>query len=402
MNRRGLLWLGLAAFVLIFLAGCDYVGEYQFGTVIAPPAQTIAAQGGRIAQTQAARLMITAQAGLATESADLRETAKVMAATAAGQVIDTAQAGLVTESAQQVTVAPTRIVEAGQTLAALVETQAALRLPQIETLAASLAQTAGVPIPTSQAPAAGVLPTQIADFSATLQVLPTSLVFPTALATPAPVDPSGLQTQVAYAAQTAQAVAATAAAYAVAPPQAAPLPSSLGSLGAGLIVSYRVREGDSLESIARRFNISQDKLLRLNQARYPELLLDRDKLQPGWMLILSSAPEGLPIQGATSPMWSSTAGCDVSQTSWLVAPVTCQQVSLDYVSDIYFSLDCISLNNPVGVTKKHTLLQGWILTDARSVLNYNLYFDKDRSIALVGPVVVFDESTYTACGLPGK
>lgn len=402
MNRRVLLLAGLAALLFIALAGCTYIDDYQFGTVIAPPAQTIAAQGGQFAQTQAARLLVTAQAGLATESADLRETAKVMAATAAGQVIDTAQAGLITQSAQQVTSAPTRVVEAGETLSALVATQAALRLPQAETLAAALAQTAGIPLPTRQAPVQNMLPTQFADFNATIQAAATGFTPPSALATPQPIDQNTLETRVANAAGTAQAAAATGAALALAPQQATPLPIPGGPLGSGVIVTYRVVEGDSLQSIGRRFNLSPEKILRLNQNRYPQLLLDQGALQAGWMLVLSSAPDGLPINGSTAFLWSPTPGCDASEVSWLAAPITCQQVSIDFVSQMYFSLDCVSLGNPVGVTKKHTVYQGWLLRDARGVLNYTLYFDVDQNLAKAGPVVIFNQSSYTICGLPGQ
>ena len=112
MHLKAFLSLVTILLLSVLLSGCDLeIFGWKFGTVVAPPAQTMAAQGGRIAQTQAAKLLQTAQGKIATESADLKETAKVQAATIAAGLIDTAQARLVTESAGKITAAPTQFSE---------------------------------------------------------------------------------------------------------------------------------------------------------------------------------------------------------------------------------------------------------------------------------------------------
>ena len=83
--------------ITLALAGCSVINLDPLATILAPPAETLAARGGQIAGTQSAKILQTAQAAFATQSDNLSETAKAQAATYAASLIDTAQANLVTD-----------------------------------------------------------------------------------------------------------------------------------------------------------------------------------------------------------------------------------------------------------------------------------------------------------------
>jgi hypothetical protein len=387
LTYRALSRIIFAGLATIFLVGCG--GEYlsgQFRTVIAPPAQTVAAQGGRFAGTQSARLLQTAQIKLATESAELKETAKVEAATAAAGVIETAQSGLVTQSAGQVTAAPTKILELKNTTEALIATQAVALQPQVETQAARLVATSESRLATESALRLPQAMTQAAQYLQTAQAggLQGTLV------------PPALQTRAADLAGTSQAYLATQAAPLLSPPLSLVQPVST-------IIVYTVREGDDLSSITNLFGIPQEKLVYLNQLRFPWLASSPQNLAPGMVLVVKRQPDdAAPVAPSGLAAWSGEPGCDVSQVDWLIPPIACQPTSLDVVSRIDKTVACVSLANPLGYTLTHELLRGWMLTGADTSNSYGWFADRDRGAVIVGPALVVEKSIYTECRKPGK
>jgi LysM repeat protein len=363
-----LLGPGVLLVLPLWLSGCG--GQFETlasraGTVFAPPAQTVAAQGGQIAGTQAARLLQTAQVRVATESALLKETAKVQAATAAGSLIDTAQAKLVTESAGQVTAGPTELANLKNTAEALVATQVFERLPFIQTQAAGVASTALIP-----------LGTESTNLQAT--VLP----------------PEAVQ-----AAGEMQATLQSLAATELYPLSATPVPPTVPADPVGpTIIVYIVNSGDSLSSISRVFGISIEQLVFYNQLRYPWLAKPSADLVPGMTLVVGRQPDtGSPISPSGQVPWSGIAGCDVSRVDWLLPPINCQTASIDVVEKFDLSLGCISLNNPLGNTARHRAIKGWILTGADGTRSYGWYVDRGRGAVIVGPALISSSRQYVEC-----
>lgn len=383
----------MALFLSLVLSACeagiDVLSE-QYRTVVAPPARTAAAQGGQIAQTQGAKLLQTAQVKLATESANLKETAKVEAATAAAGAIDTAQAMLVTRSAGQVTAGPTQFTDLKQTAEALLLTQAAIRLPQVETQAAILRATTQARLDEEAAQRFPLTLTQAAAFQQTAEsgILHSTLI------------PTELGSQVSGLASTAQASLATQFARL----QATPLPPNLSAPPPAntAIVVYRVRQGDVLSSIASRFGVTQEQIISLNQLRFPWLAGLPDNLEPGMTFVMAVTPDTnqLPVVPFGQAAWSNTPGCVVSQVDWLASPVDCSPATIDVVSKVEMTVGCISLNNPLGYTLTHEVVNGWMLTGADLTASYGWFADLDRRSVIVGPAVVNSTSTYQECRAP--
>jgi hypothetical protein len=393
MQHKRLTWILPALFLSLVFSGCGGQSEYlleQYRTLVAPPAQTVAAQGGRIAQTQGAMLLQTAQVKLATESANLRETAKVEAATAAASLIDTAQAKLVTQSAGQVTAGPTQFSNLKQTAQTVLETQAAIRLPQLETEAAKLKATSAERLDDEAAKRFPLTLTQAAIFNQTVQ----------AGALQVTQIPPAMRTQAINLGLTAQAGLATQ----VALLQVTPTPLSLAPQQNSALIVYLVREGDVLSSVANQFGIPVEKIILLNQLRYPWLEDLPQDLEPGMSLIVGIIPEvnQAPVVPFTLPGWSKTPGCDVSKVDWLASPISCQPATIDIVSKIDMTLGCVSLDNPLGYTLTHETLSGWMLTGADLTAGYGWFVDLDRGAVIVGPAIVTNKSSYTECRTPGK
>jgi hypothetical protein len=367
------------------LAGCqagleDFTRGYR--TLIAPPANTLAAQGGRVAGTQAARLLQTAQIKVATESAELRETAKVEAATAAGSLIDTAQARLVTESAGQVTSGPTQLVELRDTAQALVATQAFANLPVIQTQVAQMGEQ-GRPSPGGQ-PEAG----ETNGFAQALELTQAALLAQIQ-STPIPPDVSQAELQ-----WTIQALAATR----LAPYPETPIPSFVAGAAPATLVVYHFRPGDRLSAVAYLIRTPLEKLIYLNQLRYPWLASSPEQLVPGMALVVARQPDnGLPVTPPGQVAWSDTPGCDVSRVDWLLPPVECQRVAIEITEEIRQTLGCISLDNPLGYTLKRRVIEGWMLTGADGTYSYGWFIDRGRQAVVVGPALIAASNAYTEC-----
>lgn len=393
MRSKAFLFVCFIVLGAILLSGCDgEVFGWKFGTVVAPPAQTVAAQGGRIAQTQAARLLQTAQGKVATESAELKETAKVEAATIAAGLIDTAQARLVTESAEKVTAAPTQLVELKGTLDAGIRTQAVEHFPAVQTEGAVLRATSEARLATAAVEEFPLSMTQAAAFYQTAQArLGISAALPPELGNrPAEDAPA--------------AVAATAGALLAAQPTpalATPPPAS--STAERELIVYITQEGDSLPKIASQFALPVEKLLYLNQLRYPGLAGAMDRLPAGLILILSSRPDdGNPVQPANQAPWSNTPGCNVSQVDWLAAPIDCLPATIDVITKIEMTAACISLNNALGYTQTHEVIRGWMLKDAYHARSYGWFIDTGRRAIIVGPAIIAEKTIYTECKASGS
>jgi hypothetical protein len=359
----------------IFLVGCsvEYLNE-QFRTAIAPPARTVAAQGGRIAGTQSARLLQTAQIKLATESADLKETAKVEAATVAAGVIETAQSRLVTQSAGQVTAAPTQVSELYNTAQALIATQAV-----------KLGATSGALLETESARRLPQAMTQAANYHQTFQ----------AGALQGTLVPPVLVPQAADLAATTLAYLATQAA----PLLSTPIPPFQP---ASTIIVYTLREGDSLSEIANQFGASPEKLIYLNQLRFPWLASSPQNLAPGMALVVARKPDdNLPVNPSGLAAWSGVPGCDVSMVDWLFPPIACQPAEIDVVSSVQKTMGCVSIENPLGYTLTHEVLSGWMLTGADTSISYGWFVDLDRSAVVVGPALIVEKNIHIECRKPG-
>jgi hypothetical protein len=386
-TKRRMIWFGLL--LALLLGGCDgqfevLTGEYR--TVVAPPAKTIAAQGGRLAGTQAAKLLQTAQIKMATESAELKETAKIEAATAAAGLIDTAQAKLVTQSAGQVTAVPTQAMEFKNTAQALLATQAAQRLPALQTQFASLGGTTQARLATDAVTRFPMSLTQIAAFNATARA---SGVEATLLGLPLPSGAGEMATAAADRSDQR-------------PPPVITLQPTFPSLAvAPTVIVYLVREGDRLAQIATLFGIPQEKLVFLNQSRLPWLADSPQSLLAGMSLVVSTIPEAnAPIIPAGPARWSLQPGCDVSQADWLASPITCTPATIDVVTKIENSIGCISLDNPLGYTFFHETPTGWMLNSLDGVQSYGWFVDKARGAVIVGPALVASSGSYTECRPP--
>lgn len=391
MHLKAFLSLVTILLLSVLLSGCDLeIFGWKFDTVVAPPAQTVAAQGGRIAQTQAAKLLQTAQGKIATESADLKETAKVQAATIAAGLIDTAQARLVTESAGKVTAAPTQLSETIGTVEAGVQTQAAARFPALQTESAALLATSEARLATAAVQDFPLSMTQAAAFYQTAQAR-LALV---------PSLPPLLDEQPADLAATAANAAAILASQA-APLLATPLPVP-SQMESELIV-YLTREGDALPQIASQFSIPLEDIFQLNQLRYPGLSGAVDQLPAGLTLILARRPnDGSPVQPANQAPWSNTPGCNVSQVDWLAAPLNCLPAEIDLVTKVEMTAACISFSNPLGYTQTHEILRGWMLKDANNARSYAWFIDQARRAVIAGPAVVSEKTIYTECKAPER
>lgn len=90
---------------------------------------------------------------------------------------------------------------------------------------------------------------------------------------------------------------------------ATPSPTAVG-------VTYTVRPGDTLSSIARAWGTTVQQLQAWNADRYPSLATDPNTLQSGWVLIVSGDPSTTP-----QPTASPTA---VPTPSPTVAPTGCR------------------------------------------------------------------------------
>jgi LysM repeat protein len=378
MHRISLVGLGFIFMHLLLLSACTAEQQAEVLTALAPPAQTVVEQGKNYAGTQSAELVGTAQARLATEAAELKETAKARVATEVAELIDTAQAKLVTEAVKQITLAPTSWIILKGTAGSVLGTQSAIRVPQAETQAAILFKTAQGKLGTEAAVLGPQALTEVASINQTAA----------AVATQSPPDPSILQTQAAIIQPSLPASQSTQPAPPIATSEIHPT-----------IITYTTIEGDTLARIARQFSLSIDQLLRLNQARYPSLQADPDSLPAGWTLLLAANPAEIYTPGASQaqPPWSSDPQCDLSQVDWLAAPVTCEPFTIEIVSRVKLSLDCISLHNLLGYQQTHTLFKGWLLTDARGVLSYGWVFDRQEKATLIGPAIVFQTSSRTTC-----
>ena len=385
------------AFVTLFaiillsgtLAACDGQFEILTGrvrTVVAPQAATLAAQGGKLAGTQASRLLQTAQSKVATESADLKETAKVEAATAAGSLIDTAQARLVTQSAGQVTAAPTQLKDLKDTAQALLATQIALRAPALQTQAAELGAASEARLATEAATRFPFTLTQVAIFNETVQAGLAQVT----------QTPPVMITQVQDWLETAQAQ--------VAPILNTPLPPDTppARLPVSTVV-YLVRTGDTLSQIASLFDMPVERLVYLNQLRLPWLASSPQNLTPGLALVVAREPDdGAPVTPVGLAAWSGVPGCDVSQVDWLIPPLDCRPAEIDVVSKIDLTAGCIGLNNPLGYTLRHEILTGWMLSGVDGSQSYGWFADRDRNAMIVGPAIVVDKVLYSECRVPGN
>lgn len=365
--------------LVFFLSSCDVESlSGDLGTVVAPPAQTVAAQGGAIAQTQAAKLLQAAQIKVATESAVLKETAKVEAATAAGQLIDTAQARLVTQSAGKVTAAPTNAANLKNTAEALLKTQVIGRAPALQTQAAILLSTAEVRLSTD-----------------TVGNLPLVLTQGTGVEQQAPE----IATQAVDLVETARsAIETQAASFSLKPVHSATPAGVIPT-----IVVYLIREGDTLPAIAGQFGVSVEKIIFLNQYRYPWLAGSPQDISPGMSLVMAAFPGGdsAPVLPSGQAAWSDTPGCDVSQVDWLTPPVSCRLVQIDVVSRVTMTVGCVSLRNPFGYTLYHEVLNGWMLTGSNTVSSYGWFADHDRNAVIIGPAIVMEKQLYNECRVPG-
>jgi LysM repeat protein len=374
--------LGFAfVLVLVFiLSSCDtetLSGEFR--TVVAPQAQTVAAQGGLIAQTQAAKLLQAAQVKVATESAILKETAKVEAATAAAQLIDTAQARLVTQSAGKVTAAPTNAINLKNTAEALVKTQVVGRAPVLQTQAAILAATVEARLATE-----------------TGGNLPSAFTQGTGIAQQAPA----IATEAVDLVETARSSIET---------QAASLslvwiPSATPAGVISSIVVYIVREGDTLATIAAQFGIPVERIIFLNQYRYPWLVGSPQNLSPGMALVMAVFPgnDSSPVSPSGQAAWSVVPGCNVIQVDWLLPPINCRPAEIDVVTRVAMTVGCVSLSNPLGYTLNHEVLTGWMLTGSDGTSSYSWFADHDRNVVIIGPAIVMEKQTYTECRLPSS
>ena len=385
MHRSLPSFIGLALFFQLLLAGCTPQEQAEVLTAIAPPAQTAAAQGKYFAETQAANLVDSAQALLATEAAKFKQTAKARAATEIAELLDTAQAHLVTEAIKQVTLAPTTWMVLKSTAEAAFGTQAVLRLPQAQTQALVILKSAQVKLSTEAAVHGPQALTEVAAFNRTAE----------AVASQAPQNAAQIQTQQAGAESTSQALTVTQQVL-----LSTPSPSSTSREALPVIVTYTASHDESLSAIARRFSLSVDRLLQLNQARLPDLQLDPNRVQQGWTLILSVVPQEIFTPGVVPIQvpWSSTPGCDVSQVDWLLPPIACENFALEVVSNTGHSSGCLSLDNLSGTMQTFTRYEGWLLTDSRGVLSYGWYLDERDSIVLIGPAIIVQQSSRTACG----
>lgn len=65
--------------------------------------------------------------------------------------------------------------------------------------------------------------------------------------------------------------------------------------------TYTVRPGDSLSSIARAFGTTVAQLQAWNAERYPSLVTNPDRIEPGWVLLVSGDPGVTPIPTPTPP-----------------------------------------------------------------------------------------------------
>jgi hypothetical protein len=346
----------------------------------------VAAQGGRFAGTQSAKLLQTAQIKLATESAKLKETAKVEAATAAAGVIETAQARLVTQSAGQVTAAPTEVLELKNTAQALIATQAVALSPLLKTQAAKLGASSDSLLATESAQHLPQAMTQAAIYLQTAA----------AGALQGTVIPPALMTPASDLVGTSQAYLAT---------QAAPLlPTPIAPVQpASTIIVYTLRDGDVLSNIASLFGVPQAKLIFLNQLRYPWLAGSPQSLATGMVLVVARQPDdSAPVPPYGLAAWSGVPGCDVSSVDWLLPPIACRPATLDVVSSVDKTVGCVSLDNPLGYTLTHEVLRGWMLTGSDNTSSYGWFADLDRSAVIVGPALVAEKSIYTECRKPGK
>jgi len=109
-----------------------------------------------------------------------------------------------------------------------------------------------------------------------------------------------------------------------------------------------------------------------------------------------------PVAAFAQAAWSNSPGCDVSQVNWLASPITCQPARIDIVSKIDMTLGCVSLENPLGYTLTHDVLKGWMLTGVDNTASYGWFADLDRRVAIVGPAIVSERSSYTECRIPSK
>jgi LysM repeat protein len=389
MLRQRLFGFGLIIVLALGLSACEGQFEWlsgEYRTVVAPPAKTLAAKGGQAAQTQAARLLQTGQARVATDTSNLKETAKVEAATLAAGVIDTAQARLVTQSAGQVTAGPTEFFTLKETAEALFATQAADKLPFIQTQAARLRLTTEAHLATDTAGRFPMSLTQAASFLATAQ----------AGAAPGGTLPPDLLEQSRDLAATLQAGLSST-------PQPAQSPAIVPTSPSTTLVIYHARQGDSLASIASRFDIPAERLLRLNEVRFPWLAASAQALTPGLSLVVLRQPDNaLPVQPPAQAAWSNVPGCDVTLVDWLAPPIDCQEANIDIVTQIEMTGACIALENPLGYTLTHEVVRGWMLTGVDGSYSYGWFVDRDRQVVIVGPALVSARTSYTECRKPSR
>jgi hypothetical protein len=344
-----------------------------------------------IAETQSARLADAAEARLATEMAQLKATAKARAATAVVDLLDTAEARLATELVEQATLAPTTWFIFKETALVGLKTEAATLIPGLETQSALLGGTVIARLSTEAAQGVPSSQTQLAILQPTIQaggqLLPGGTPFP-----------GELETQAAAWNATMDAQLATQAA------QLFPTPVVPTAFPGSHIITYTVLAGDDLAKISGQFKILPEQIIGYNLTRYPALGQPGSPLMPGWVLILSTDPQNLPVLAipyGLAPV-SGTMGCDVSGVTWLLSPITCKPLVIDIITAVKNSMECVSAENPLGYQVTHTVFQGWILYGADQVESYGWFFDQARNIILLGPAIVPKQTDYPRCGLPGK
>jgi len=76
---------------------------------------------------------------------------------------------------------------------------------------------------------------------------------------------------------------------------------SIGSSPSPGGMTYTVRAGDTLLSIARAFGTTSQQLQAWNAERHPSLLTNPDVVEPGWVLVVSGDPNVTPLPTPAPP-----------------------------------------------------------------------------------------------------
>lgn len=170
------------------------------------------------------------------------------------------------------------------------------------------------------------------------------------------------------------------------------------------VVTYTVKQGDTLSKIASVYSLELNDLITLNQDRYPSLVQNPDHVEIGWVLIVSTG-SGKSISPPPSPAPSTIAfptTCDQTSVYW-TDNFSCEPYRLDAVTEIGLSIGCVVFDdNPLGYFKTHTIYDGWVITRNGYIFSYGWFIDKDKNQVVIGPAIVEKTTKYVECGIPGN